>query len=194
MRRMFNLVEVWGYRPDGINPCRHLPVYPDGKAPHLISDEDMGKLFRHPEHMEAQELEYCTIPLAIRLQFEFAARRSEIISLQWQWVDLENRCVVWPNSKTGGMSKPMSEEVYRLLSTAPRRDGCPYVLPSQNDPTKAITEGEYYGGWSRALKAAGAARRGDCSMCSRSAARAKCSSSATAKKQRRRLNSTSHLR
>ncbi len=22
--------------------CRHVPVYPDGKATHLISDEDMG--------------------------------------------------------------------------------------------------------------------------------------------------------
>lgn len=141
MRRMFNLAEVCGYRPDGTNPCRHVPVYPDGKATHLISDEDMGKLFRHLEHMEAEGLEHYTIPLAIRLQFEFAGRRSEIISLQWQWVDLENRRVVWPDSKTGGMSKPMSEEAYRLLSTAPRRDGCPYVLPSPNDPSKALTEG-----------------------------------------------------
>jgi hypothetical protein len=41
-------------------------------------------------------------------------------------------------------------------STVPRQDGCPHVLPSPNDHTKALTEGEYYGGWSRALKAAGA--------------------------------------
>ncbi len=160
MRRMFSLAEVWGYRPDGTNPCRHVPTFPNGKATHLISDEDMGKLFRHLERIEAEGLEHYTIPLAIRLQFEFAARRSEIISLQWQWVDLENRRVVWPDSKTGGMSKPMSEEAYRLLSTAPRRDGCPHVLPSPNDPAKAITEGEYYGGWSRALKAAGAVHVG----------------------------------
>nr|MCA7008334.1 integrase arm-type DNA-binding domain-containing protein [Dickeya chrysanthemi] len=30
MRRMFNLAEVWGYRPDGTNPCRHVPMYPAG--------------------------------------------------------------------------------------------------------------------------------------------------------------------
>ncbi len=47
MRRMFSLAEVWGYRPDGTNPCRHVPTFPNGKATHLISDEDMGKLFRH---------------------------------------------------------------------------------------------------------------------------------------------------
>lgn len=54
----------------------------------------------------------------------------------------------------------MSEEAYRLLSTAPRWDRWPYVLPSPNDSAKALTEGEYYGAWSRALKAAGAAHVG----------------------------------
>lgn len=46
MRKMFNLAEVWSHRPDGTNPCRHVLMYPNGKAKHLISDEDMGKLFR----------------------------------------------------------------------------------------------------------------------------------------------------
>ena len=92
---------------------------------------------------------------SIRLQFEFAGRRSEICTLEWDWVDLENRRVVWPDSKTGGISKPMSAEAYRLLSTAPRREGCPYVLPSPNDPSKHLTFGEHYSGWKRVLKAAG---------------------------------------
>src|SRR3546814_15214329 len=78
MRKMFNLAEVWGYRPDGTNPCRHVPMFPAGKATHLISDEEMGKLFHYLDHLEAEGLEHPVIPLAIRLQFEFAARRSEI--------------------------------------------------------------------------------------------------------------------
>ncbi len=156
LRKMFNLAEVWGYRPDGTNPCRHVPMYPNGKSTHLISDEEMGLLFRYLERVEAEGLENYVIPLAIRLQFEFAGRRGEIVSLQWDWVDLENRRVVWPDSKTGGMSKPLSEEAYRLLSTAPRQESCPYILPSPRHPGKHLTTGEYYGGWSRALKAAGA--------------------------------------
>ena len=147
MRKMFNLAEVWGHRPDGTNPCRHVPMYPNGRATHLISDEDMGKLFRRLEHIEAEGLENYVIPLAIRLQFEFAGRRSEIVTLQWDWVDMDNRRVVWPDSKTGGMSKPMSEEAYRLLSTAPRQEGIPYVLPSPSHPGKHLTTGEYYNGW-----------------------------------------------
>lgn len=160
MRRMFNLAEVWGYRPDGTNPCRHVPMFPNGKATHLISDEDMGKLFRQLDKTEAEGLENSVTPLAIRLQFEFAGRRGEIVTLQWDWVDFENRRVVWPDSKTGGMSKPMSEEAHRLLSTAPRVEGCPYVLPSPSHPRQHLTTGEYYNGWSRTLKAAGAAHVG----------------------------------
>ncbi|ERY33664.1 tyrosine-type recombinase/integrase [Pseudomonas aeruginosa] len=160
MRRMFNLAEVWGYRSDGTNPCRHVPMYPNGKATHLISDEDMGRIFRQLDKLEAEGLEDYVIPLAIRLQFEFAGRRSEIVGLQWDWVDLENRRVVWPDSKTGGMSKPLSEEAHRLLSTAPRQEGCPHVLPSPSHPGQHLTTGEYYNGWSRVLKAAGATHVG----------------------------------
>ncbi|WP_459213991.1 hypothetical protein [Serratia rubidaea] len=156
MRRMLNLAEVWGYRSDGTNPCRHVPMYPNGKATHLISDDDMGQIFRQLDKLEAEGMENYVIPLAIRLQFEFAGRRSEIVGLQWDWVDLENRRVVWPDSKTGGMSKPLSEEAHRLLSAAPRQEGCPRVLPSPNHPGQHLTTGEYYNGWSRTLRAAGA--------------------------------------
>ncbi|WP_427196640.1 tyrosine-type recombinase/integrase [Pseudomonas aeruginosa] len=160
LRKMFNMAEVWGYRPDGTNPCRHVPMFPAGKSTHLISDDDMGKLFRQLDKIEVEGLENYVIPLAIRLQFEFAARRSEIVTLEWEWVDLESRRVVWPDSKTGGMSKPMSEEAYRLLSTAPRQEGNPYVLPSPRHPAQHLTTGEYYGGWCRVLKAAGATHVG----------------------------------
>jgi len=155
LRKMFNMAEVWGYRPDGTNPCRHVPMFPAGKSTHLISDEEMANLFRQLDKIESEGLENYVIPLGIRLQFEFAARRSEICPLEWSWLDFENRRVVWPDSKVGGISKPMSEEAYRLLSTAPRREGCPYVLPSPNDPAKHLTFGEHYGGWCRVLKAAG---------------------------------------
>src|SRR3546814_20596602 len=97
----------------------------------------MGKLFHYLDHLEAEGLEHPVIPLAIRLQFEFAARRSEIVLLEWSWVDLENRRVVWPDSKTGGMSKPMSEAAYRLTATAPRHDGSRKVLLSPRRPMRS---------------------------------------------------------
>jgi hypothetical protein len=54
---------------------------------------------------------------------------SEIITLEWEWVDFVKRRVVWPDSKTGEISKPMSEDAFALFSNASRLEGSPYVVP-----------------------------------------------------------------
>lgn len=45
LRKMFNLAEIWGYRPDSSNLCRHVPLYTGGKPTYLITDDEMAKLF-----------------------------------------------------------------------------------------------------------------------------------------------------
>jgi len=130
-------------------------MFPGGKVTRLINDEEMVRIFCHLDGMAVEGSEYYAIPLVIRLQFAFAARRSEICTLQWDWIDLGNRRVVWLDSKAGDISKPISEEAYRLLSTAPRWEGCPYVLLAIHDPGKHLNYAHYYAGWKRVLKAAG---------------------------------------
>jgi hypothetical protein len=80
---------------------------------------------------------------------------SEILKLNWAWVDLDNRRVEWPDSKTGGMSKPMSAEAVRLLETAPRLEKSPYVCPSIFDPNRPMSKHTYSKGWRRILGRAG---------------------------------------
>src|SRR5690606_32078991 len=160
VRKMFNLAEVWGYRPDGSNPCRHVPKYPEKGSTRLITDEQMVKLFAYLEKAEAEGLEHPTYLLAIRLQFEFAARMSEVLLLQWDWLDLANDRVVWPDSKTGDMSKPLSTEARRLLESAPRYGESPYVCPSILDHDKPLSPHVYYSAWRRILDRAGVPRVG----------------------------------
>ena len=38
VRKMFNMAEVWGLRPDGSNPCRHIPKFPERGKTRLIPD------------------------------------------------------------------------------------------------------------------------------------------------------------
>lgn len=155
IRKMFNLAELWGYRPEGSNPCRHVPKYPEKGKTRLITDAQMGQLFAYLDKADAEGLEHPTLTLAIRLQFEFAARMSEILLLQWSWIDLPNKRVVWPDSKTGNMSKPMSEEACRLLSTATRYENFPYVCPSIFNHKQPLTGNSYYNAWRRVLVRAG---------------------------------------
>ncbi len=160
VRKMFNLAELWGYRPDGSNPCRHVPKYPEKGSTRLITDEQMASLFTYLDKAEAEGLEHPIYLLAVRLQFEFAARMSEILLLQWDWLDLPNGRVVWPDSKTGDMSKPMSEEARRLLTNAPRYGNSPYVCPSIQDHDKALSPHAYYSAWRRILDRAGVPKVG----------------------------------
>ena len=154
IRKMFNMAEVWGYRPDGSNPCRHVPKYPERGKTRYITDEELGRIYAYLDRADTEGLEHPLLTLAIRLQFEFAARMSEIRLLEWTWVDFENRRVVWPDSKTGDISKPMSQEVHRLLSGAYRIEGSPYVCPAIFDGTIAMPEGTYVNGWKRILERA----------------------------------------
>jgi integrase len=155
VRKMFNMAEVWGLRPDGSNPCRHVPKYPERGKTRLITDAELRKLFEYLDRAEVEGLEHPFILIAIRLQFEFAARMSEILQLEWAWVDFDHRRVVWPDSKTGGMSKPMSAEALRLFGTAPRLEESPFVCPSIFDPNLPMSKHTYSHGWRRILQRAG---------------------------------------
>jgi len=160
VRKMFNLAELWGYRPDGSNPCRHVPKYPEKGSTRLITDEQMVKLFAYLDKAEAENLEHPILLLAVRLQFEFAARMSEILLLQWDWLDLPNGRVVWPDSKTGDMSKPLSEEAKRRLTSTPRYGDSPYVCPAIIDHRQPLSPHTYYQGWRRILSNAGVPKVG----------------------------------
>ncbi len=100
IREMFNLTEVWGYRPDGSNPCRHVPKYPEkgpkypekGKT-RYITDEEPARIYAYLDRADAEGLEHPLLTLAVRLQFEFAARMLEVLRLEWEWVDFDNRRV-----------------------------------------------------------------------------------------------------
>lgn len=160
VRKMFNLAELWGYRPDGSNPCRHVPKYPEKGSTRLITDDQMVKLFAYLDKAAAEGLEHPIYLLAVRLQFEFAARMSEVLLLQWDWLDLPNGRAVWPDSKTGGMSKPLSTEARRLLSSAPHYGDSPYVCPAILDHSKPLSPGSYDQAWRRFLDRAGVPKVG----------------------------------
>ncbi|MFV8550717.1 tyrosine-type recombinase/integrase, partial [Ralstonia pseudosolanacearum] len=80
--------------------------------------------------------------------------------LQWDWLDLPNGRVVWPDSKTGDMSKPLSEEARRLLKSALRYGNSPYVCPSIQDHDKTLSPHSYYQAWRRILDCAGVPKVG----------------------------------
>lgn len=81
------------------------------------------RLYAYLDRAKAEGLDHPVLTLDIRLQFEFAARMSEI--LEWQWIDFGQSRVVWPDSKTGGISKPISADRLQRSVTRLRLDQGP---------------------------------------------------------------------
>lgn len=154
LRKMFNMAEVWGVRDDGTNPCRHVPKYPEGRRTRLITDDELVRIFAYMSRADAEGLEHPLLTLAVQLQFLFAARMSEIVNLEWAWVDFASRRVVWPDSKTGEISKPLSDEAFSLLSSAVSLGQSEYVVPSIFDQAKPMSNNTYAKGWARILERA----------------------------------------
>lgn len=155
LKKIFTCAELWGYRKEGSNPCRHVPRYPEGQRTRLIKNPELVKLFDYLDRAEVEGLEHPIYLLAIRLQFAFAARMSEIIQLEWEWIDFEERRVIWPDSKTGGISKPLSDDAYDLLWNAPRFAGSPFVVPGITNSSRYMSKHCYWSAWKRVLEGSG---------------------------------------
>jgi integrase len=67
---------------------------------------------------------------AIRLLILTGARKTEILSLRWEWVDFENRQIRLPTSKTGAKAISLGAPALELLAGIPRDQASPYVFPS----------------------------------------------------------------
>ena len=120
LSKMFSLAEVWGWRPDGSNPCRHVKRYKEHKRERFLSPEEterLGQVLR-----EAEE-EMPSAVAAFRLLLLTGCRMSEIRDLRWDYV--KNDCIELPDAKTGGRVVPLGPEARTVLSSIPRDEDWP---------------------------------------------------------------------
>ena len=130
LSKMFNLAEKWGLRPDGTNPTRHVEKYRERKIERFLSDTELARLGAVLAEAE-QSGKHPSVVAAIRLLVFTGCRRDEILKLQWAHVDLENRCLRLPDSKSGAKLVPLGAPALELLAALPKVNGNPYVLPGE---------------------------------------------------------------
>jgi integrase len=133
------------------NPVRGIKRFRDGANERYLSNAELGRL---GEALAAAERdgEHPAVIAAIRLLALTGARRSEILSLRWEYVDLERACLRLPDSKTGAKIIRLGAPAMEVLASLSRVAGNPYVLPGEKD-------GAHYVGlprsWDRIRKRAG---------------------------------------
>jgi integrase len=125
---MFNLAEMWGLRPDGSNPRKHIRKYPEEKRERFLSAAELRRIGEVLREMEAERVELPSAILAARLLILTGCRLNEIMSLKWEHVDLAGRVLRMPDSKTGAKLVHLGQPAVELLECAERIDGNPWVI------------------------------------------------------------------
>lgn len=96
--KMFNLAELWGLRPDGTNPRKHIKKYPEKKRERYFSAAELQAIGRVLGEMEEERIELPSANSAVRLLLFTGCRLGEILKLRWEHVDLPNHALKLPDS------------------------------------------------------------------------------------------------
>ncbi|MDG1084736.1 MAG: tyrosine-type recombinase/integrase [Planktotalea sp.] len=126
LSKMFNLAEIWGLRPDGSNPCRHVPKYREHKRERYLSQIELQRLGQVLSEAEQDGSETPYMMSAFRLLILTGCRLGEIQTLQWDFIT--DQGMELPDTKTGARRIPLPSAARALLSAIPRVYGNPYVI------------------------------------------------------------------
>jgi integrase len=152
LSKFFNWCERHGYRSDGTNPCRHIEKYRERRRERFLNAEELARLGAALSEAESADTASPFVVAAIRLLALTGARLSEILTLQWQHVDLERSCLRLPDSKTGQKVIYLNPPALQVLTDLPRLEGNPYVIGG-GKPGRHLVNLQK--AWRRIRKAAG---------------------------------------
>lgn len=128
LSKAFNLCEIWGWRPDGSNPVRHVPRYPEHKMERYLAQAELLRLAEVLTESERLQLEDPPSIAAIRLILLTGCRSGEIKALRWSEVDFDRRCLRLADSKTGRKTIYLGSGALEILAGIERRPDNPYVI------------------------------------------------------------------
>jgi integrase len=115
-------LELRKVRPDWANPCRKVKRYKEDKRRRYLSAAELARL---GQTLAAAELEGLAEPesiAAIRLLIFTGCRRGEILSLQWDQVDMQSRRLRLSDSKTGAKDVHLAPPAVEVLQGLRPRD------------------------------------------------------------------------
>lgn len=129
LSKMFNLAEVWGLRPDGSNPCRHVAKFKEHRRETILSDSQLRDLGQALEDVRSDVSESPFVIAAFQLLLLTGCRLGEIQTLKWDYV--ANGYLNLPDSKTGKRRIPLSSIAKTILENLPRLPDNPYVIAGE---------------------------------------------------------------
>jgi integrase len=126
--KMFSLAEMWGLRPDGSNPRKHIKKYTEEKRERFLSPAELKRVGGVLREMDDEGIELASAIAAARLLILTGCRLGEIMTLQWEHVDLAGRALRLPDSKTGAKVVHLGQPAIDVLMGIKKVDKNPWVI------------------------------------------------------------------
>src|SRR5207248_4780757 len=149
---MLSRAERWGLRPEGSNPCRRIEKFRERSRERFLGEAELARLGSALAAVERTDSPPLAAIAAIRLLVLTGARKSEVLTLEWRSVRLDRLLLELPDSKTGAKVIYLNAPAAQLLSSLPRIEGNPYVLPGERAGAHIVAIEKT---WRRVRQAAG---------------------------------------
>ena len=131
--------EVYGYRPEGSNPCTGIKRYRRRNRERFLSHDEIRRL----SHALDDKREKCPLLAAIiRMLLLTGCRKSEILTLQWP--DYREDKLYLRDSKTGPRTVWLSSPARRILDELPRRGRWMFPSPRGEGHLSKGTLGHFW--------------------------------------------------
>lgn len=117
LSKLMNLAEAWEWRDQGTNPCRYVEKNKETKRERYLSSAELKRLGRALNDLVDLGLVRADVARLFKLLLLTGARRSELQTCQWRWVDFDNRVIRLPDSKTGAKPLYLSDSALDVLRT-----------------------------------------------------------------------------
>jgi len=134
---MFNLAEEWGDR-SLTNPIRKIKKYPENKRERRLTKEELTRLGAVLKEAEKNNYHSPSVIGAIQLLLFTGARKNELLTLKWEYVDFEQECLHLPDSKTGKKEVRLNSQAIKVLRLLPHIKENPYVLPGRKKKSHLV--------------------------------------------------------
>jgi integrase len=128
LSKMFNFAEEWGLRPLNTNPVRKVMRYRENRRDRFLKTEELVRLGKELTEAERTGAENQFVIAALRLLIYTGARLREILTLRWEWVDLDRKLLLLPDSKTGAKIIRLSDPAISVLHHIPKIPANPFVI------------------------------------------------------------------
>ncbi len=151
---LYGFASKAGYVPEDYNPARGIEKFPERSRERFLTSDELARLGdalrlaettglpwrvdesrKTAKHAPKEDKRRVILDpyavAAIRLLILTGARLREMLHARWEFIDFERGVIFLPDSKTGKKPIYLSAAALLILSTLPRNEGNPHIIPGE---------------------------------------------------------------